>query len=239
MCGRFSLSSPPGDLARRFDAELAPGIDPEAPTGWNLAPTDAVLGICARAAGGPPAGPLRAVARYHWGLDTGRAKGGSGGGRLFNARAETVAARPTFKEAFARRRLAVPADGFFEWRKGHGGKRQAHFFHRADGAPLLMAGLWEPGRTGALPSCTVVTTAAGPDMDGVHDRMPVVLEAPALDVWLDPDDTGGDRVRALLRAGPPGTLVHHVVDPRVGNVANRDPGVVEPVGPARPGAATR
>ncbi|MGH2929609.1 MAG: SOS response-associated peptidase, partial [Solirubrobacteraceae bacterium] len=113
--------------------------------------------------------------------------------------------------------------------------RPAHFFQRADGDLIAFAGLWEAKRDPTrsddprawLYSCTMITTRAGADMDTIHDRMPVVLEPDLLDVWLDPGDADRAELDPLLRPAPAGTLVHHRVSRRVGNVRNDDPRLIE------------
>jgi len=254
MCGRIALYTTPGRLARIFDAALAPDVDPDEVHGYNIPPTRSVLGIAARPARPGPSGPpTRVLAHFRWGLVPSWARDPSIGGRLFNARGETVASKPSFRAAFAGRRLAVPVDGFYEWQGGVRGERRPHFFTRADGQPMVLAGLWErwhgpgdgPGDTsggspgGPVPvlrTCTVITTGAGPDMDGIHDRMPVVLDPDALDEWLDPSNPDRDGLDAMLRPPPQGTLVHRPVDARVGNVRNDDATLIETV-PVVPGAA--
>lgn len=245
MCGRIVLSSPPEQLALPFDAELDPDVDPCGCNGYNVPPTSPVLAVAAT----PVAGALRrSLGWYRWGM------GQPGQAPLFNARAETVASKPSFRTAFASRRVLVVVDGFYEWERGPGGHRQPHYFHRADGRPLALAGLWErgpgpagtvgePGTSGPATglasvgasgpqpsrSCAVVTTAANADMGGVHDRMPVVLEPGAFDAWLDPGNHDRDELEALLTASPEGTLVHHAVSTRVGDVRNDDPSLLERV----------
>jgi putative SOS response-associated peptidase YedK len=236
MCGRFALYTPPDQLARLFDAELAAGVPPGGDPRWNIAPTDQVLGL--RFGVGDEG--LLVLDRFRWGLVPPQSKDPAEGSRLFNARAETAASRPSFRDSYAHRRMAVLADGFYEWRKGPGKGRQPNFFHRADGRPLAFAGLWadwRDPRPGAIDrptvrSCTIVTTTAGQDIDGVHDRMPVVLAPDALERWIDPAGADGDELRSLLRPPPTGTLVHHVVDQRVGNVRNDDPALVAPLAAA-------
>jgi len=167
--------------------------------------------------------------------------------RTFNARAETVASKPSFRSAFSSRRLAVVADGFYEWRQGPGTGKQPYYFTRADGRPLALAGLWEvwrggpaerggaagdagdPGERPALRTCTVITTAAGPDMGDIHHRMPVVLEPEVLDEWLDPDNRDKPELESLLVASAAGTLVHRAVGRSVGNVRNDGPELIEAV----------
>jgi putative SOS response-associated peptidase YedK len=247
MCGRFALYTPPDQLARLFDAELAAGVPPDGDPHWNIAPTTRVLGLrFGHPDGGRPDHGRLVVDRFRWGLVPPQSKDPAEGSRLFNARAETVATRPSFRDAFDHRRMAVLADGFFEWRKGPGKGRQPHYFSRADGRPLAFAGLWadwRDPRPGAadrptVRSCTIVTTTAGQDMDGVHDRMPVVLAPDALDRWLLPAGADREELRALLRPGPKGTLVHHPVDQRVGNVRHDDPGLIAPLPPAATSSAT-
>jgi putative SOS response-associated peptidase YedK len=235
MCGRFSLFTEPARLAAFFDAELAPDVDPEGRPRWNIGPTTRILGLAIPEGGGE----RPTISRYRWGLVPPWAKDGGGSSRLINARGETVATKPSFRSAFAHRRMAVLADGFFEWQKGRGGVKHPHYFHRTDGNPLAFAGLWEgapAARLGAAgqddgpsPTCTIVTTAAGQDMDGIHDRMPAVLEPADLRRWLEPDGAEREELLALLRPATPGTLVHHPVDQRVGNIRNDDPGVIEAV----------
>ena len=251
MCGRFALYTPPARLARSFGATLADDVAPEGAASWNVAPTDEVLGIRRlRTPAQEAAAGTRVLDHFRWGLVPSWAKDPAVGNRLFNARAESVATKPAFRGAFAARRLIVPCDGFYEWHGEPGRPRQAHFFGRSDGAPLAMAGLFEfwrpPGpRSGDQPwlrTCTVITTTAGPDMSGIHDRMPVVLEPGQLDVWLG-EEAGPAELESLLRPPEAGTLTHHRVGPRVGNVRNNDPGLIaeQPAGdgdPARDGGPT-
>ena len=151
--------------------------------------------------------------------------------RCFNARAESVATKPMFRSAFRRRRLLVPVDGFYEWAHIAGRTRkQPYFFHRADGEPVVLAGLWERwARDGEERlSATVITCPAGPDMP-VHDRQPVVLERDTWELWLDPDHDDRAVLDPLLRPSS-GVLVHHAVSPDVGSVRNDGPELVLPLG---------
>lgn len=213
MCGRIVVYRPMDVLAELFDARERPGVGELFRTSFNLAPTGIVVGLVATGDG------ERFVSPYRWGL----------GDRLFNARAETVATSRAFAPALQRRRLAVLADGFFEWKAADGGGRRPVFVHRADGEPLALAGLWGAEDTG--PACTVMTTAAGDDLAGIHDRMPVVLGPDALAAWLDPSPMSPACRKAILRPSPAGTLVHHSVDPRVGDVRNDGPELIVPFEP--------
>jgi putative SOS response-associated peptidase YedK len=235
MCGRFALFTPPVRLARYFQATLGDDVDPEQPPSWNVAPTTPVLAVRAHR---PAAGrPLeRTLTSLRWGLIPSWAKDPSAGSRLFNARAESVTNRPSFSSAFASRRVIIPADGFYEWHKLNSGAKQPHFFTRADGEPLAMAGVaeswWDKQAPDDMPpirSCTIITTSAGPDMDGIHDRMPVILSPDAFDRWLDPESEDVSELTALLRPTPSGTIVHHPVGPRIGSFRNDDPQLIEPI----------
>jgi putative SOS response-associated peptidase YedK len=237
MCGRIALYSEPERLSRVFDAALAAGVDRDDLPRFNVGPTIEILGIVD--AGSPPdtAGSReRVLDRFRWGLIPSWSKDASSGGRLFNARAESVSTKASFREAFRTRRAVIPADGFFEWEKGPGDRSQPHFFSRADGQPLALAGVWEvwrdplgrDDRSAWITSCAIITTTAGADVTAVHDRMPVVLEQEAIDAWLDPTEEA-ELLEALMQPAPAGTLVHHPVDRRVGNVANDEPDLIAPV----------
>jgi len=241
MCGRIALFTPPARLARYFDAQLDGDVDRGGEPVWNVGPTVDIPGVRIRRR--PETEPFRILQLFRWGLVPSFAQDLRSGSRLFNARAETVATKSTFRAAFRSRRAIIPVDGFYEWGNS-GGRRQPYFFTRTDGAPLALAGLWESWRDRSraedpdawVRSCTIVTTGAGPDLDGIHDRMPVVLDPTAFDVWLDPEDADVDELEALLVPAPAGTLSHHPVDPRVGNVAHDSPDLVAPYDPA--GATT-
>jgi putative SOS response-associated peptidase YedK len=227
MCGRIALYTPPYRLARLLDATLAAGLDPELPASWNVAPTDTLFGVTDRGGG-------RILDAYRWGLVPSFAKDRSGASRLINARAETVATKPSFRDAFRRQRVLVPVDGFYEWDR-RGTTKVPHYFTRTDGAPMVLAGLYEHWRDPSdreaawLTTCTVVTTTTGEDLDGIHDRMPVVLERDTHDLWLAAGDDEESALLALCTPARTGTLAHHRVDPAVGNVANNRPKLIEPV----------
>lgn len=233
MCGRFALITPPVRLARYFQATLDDDIDPEKRPSWNVAPTTQVLAVTARRDDGEL---KRTLSPFRWGLVPSWAKDPTAGSRLFNARGETVATKPSFRAAFKARRVIVPADGFYEWHKVSSGSKQPHYFTRADGEPLAFAGLSEwwrdkngPDDAPAIRSCTIITTAASQDMDGIHDRMPVILGPDTFDVWLDPENDDTGELNALLHAAPVGTVAHYPVSQRVGSVRNNGAELIEPI----------
>jgi putative SOS response-associated peptidase YedK len=234
MCGRFALFTPPARMAKYFQATLGNEVDPEQRPSWNVAPTTTVLGVEAHRTEGSE-DLTRTIDSFKWGLVPSWAKDASTGNRLFNARGETVTTKPSFRSAFKARRLIVPADGFYEWHRQSDGSKQPHYFTRSDGEPFGFAGLyerwWDKEAPDAPPltSCTIITTEAGPDMDGIHDRMPVILNPDTFDIWLDPDIEETSELTALLRPAPDGTVAHRPVDGRVGNVRNNDAGLINPV----------
>jgi len=209
VCGRVAVYRPLDILAAALDARHAPGLRQLYQPGYNLAPTRWLPGLVSGSAA-----PVLGL--YRWGLAN----------RSFNARAETISTIPAFRDAVRHRRLALVVDGFFEWQAGDGPRRRPLFFRRPDGAPLAIAGLWEAGE-----AATMVTTAAGADLDGIHDRMPVLLEPDALDAWLSATELDRHELGAILRPAPAGTLVHHPVDPRVGDVRNEGPELIAPFEP--------
>jgi putative SOS response-associated peptidase YedK len=228
MCGRMSLTRREltelaDELGSIFDPTAAPSVvwRPR----YNVAPTDPHPVM--RADGG------RKVAMGHWGF-----RGGPKQALLINARSETIRARPAFRDAFARRRCVVPADGFYEWRKTEGAAggaaRRPLWFHRPDGQLLLFAGLWEPpapilteadaqARGRGLPRFVVLTTTPNALLAEVHDRMPAIfttLEEAA--AWLAAPSL------ELLRPAPEGFLAARPVSARVNSVRNDDPACLEP-----------
>jgi putative SOS response-associated peptidase YedK len=244
MCGRFALITPPVRLARYFQAALDDTVEPEQSPSFNVAPTDQVYGVDARY--DPETGELgRRLRAYRWGLIPSWAKDPSAGSRLFNARSESVTTKSSFRTAFQKRRVIIPADGFYEWHTLKAGKKQPHYFSRIDGSPMAFAGVAEWWRDRNLPddapwihSCSIITSSAGQDMDGIHDRMPVILDPSTFELWLDPANEDTSELRSLLHGAPAGTLHHHPVGPQVGNVRNNDPSLVTALvdGPADPSA---
>jgi putative SOS response-associated peptidase YedK len=174
----------------------------------------------------------RELALVRWGLIPAWAKEASIGGRLINARSETVAEKPAFRSAFRKRRCLVPADGFYEWRKREGGgPKQPMLVRRRDGAPFAFAGLWEHwrGPEGEVQTCTILTTEANAVLAPIHDRMPVILDPAAYDRWLDPARPGAEE---LLRPCSDGWLEAFPVSTRVNNVRNDVAELIAPMNPA-------
>lgn len=164
-----------------------------------------------------------------WGLINHWAKDRNTGYKQINARAETVHQRPAFRDAFRKRRCVVPADGFYEW-SGPKGSRQPLWLHRPDGGLLLFAGLyesWQPEPAVWEPTYTIITTEANNMLAPIHDRMPAILPEDRVDDWLYPREEDYDKLRSLLLPAPDDMLVATPVSPRVNNVRNDDPGLLE------------
>ncbi len=199
------------EVADELEAVYLPGMAASYRPRFNLAPTDAHMVL--RLEGG--AGGRRLLMPAVWGLGLpGR------GPLLINARAETAAVLGSFREAFARRRCVIPADGFYEW-QGQGETRRPFWIHPPGGGLLRLAGLYDEAPGGGL-RFTVLTTAASSDVAALHDRMPVLLSDEGVGAWLR--DGGG----ALLRPAPGGALVALAVSRRVNSVKNDDPGCLLP-----------
>jgi putative SOS response-associated peptidase YedK len=183
MCGRFTLRAPAAEVATLFDLIEATALDVR----WNIAPTQPVL--CIGENGG-----RRAAGFMRWGLVPDWEDDPKTGSRLINARCETLAEKPTFREAFRRRRCLIPADGFYEW-KAEGKRKVPYLFHRPDRKPFAFAGLWERRqREGEQPllTCTIITTAANGLVRPLHDRMPVILTREQWTEWLKPGALAND-----------------------------------------------
>ena len=181
MCGRYSQTGPdPSVLRDRFPL----GERVEVRRRFNVAPGDHVLAVTTDRDGAPRGDVLRWGLVPHWADDPAKL-----GLKLINARSETMAEKPAFRDAFAGRRCLVIADGFYEWEKRPDGSRQAWWVTRPDGEPFAFAGLWATwrGRPDVEPlrTCTIVTTQASAQLAHVHDRMPVMLPRDAEAAWLD------------------------------------------------------
>lgn len=222
MCGRYAQFTSPGDIAEIFGATLdSADVGPR----YNAAPMQWLPVIRQRPSG------ERVVQMLRWGLLPSWAKDETIANRLINARAETLAEKPSFRSALRKRRCIVPADGFYEWAKRPDGK-QPYYIHAADGSILAFAGLRErwtrPDDGEIIDSFTIVTTAANDRVRALHDRMPVILAPEAVARWLDPA-TKPDALTDLLGPCPDARLALHPVTRAVGNVHNEGPALIAAV----------
>ncbi len=215
MCGRYVLKRE--DLAALL-RQLGVADISAFTSRYNLAPTSLVPIVR-----GPR--PQRSATLSQWGLVPPWAAT-PGGSRLANARAESVAARPAFREAFQRRRCVVPASGFYEW-ETRGGRKLPWYFAPRDGPPLALAGIWEEGTDAAPATFALITTEACPEVARIHDRMPVALPPEAAETWLDPDQPA-PALLPLLRPLPAGILTATRVSTRVNQVRHDAPDCLAP-----------
>lgn len=240
MCGRYAASADEAELVEEFDIDEVVESPPAA--SWNVAPTDPVPAIVQRVSS-DDGQARRKLVQLRWGLVPSWSKDPRGGARMINARAETVAEKPSFRKAFATRRCLLPADGYYEWyatgttAAGKPGK-QPYFIHRGDGARLVMAGLYEFWRDDARPaddpeawvrSCSIITTTATDALGHLHDRMPMVIAQEAWADWLDPTLTDPARARELLAVTDAELLASYPVSKAVGNIRNNGPELAEPI----------
>lgn len=227
MCGRFTQQRPTSEIARVFDAEDLAGDPGEH---FNVAPTDEAVVVTQR-------DDRRAVVRYRWGLQPAWVDDPRIASRAFNARAETIATSPLFRDAFKRRRCLVPVDGFYEWRRD-GKVRHPLWIRDPGGRPLALAGLWtgrqDPESGEWLRTFTIVTTRPNEYMIAIHDRMPVIVPPDRWATWLDPTPSDPGELRALLEPDDAIDLDARAVSPLVNNVRNDGPLLIEPWHPEPP-----
>jgi putative SOS response-associated peptidase YedK len=222
MCGRYFLQRGPAELVRYFETvNPVPNLAPS----WNLAPTQDGMVVRRH-----PETGARHLDALRWGLVPRWAPDPSVGSRMINARSESVAEKPAFRDAFRRRRAIAVADGFYEWAALAGGKgKQAYAVAMEDGAPMPLAALWEGWRAPdgtTLRSFTILTTAANPKLAAVHERMPVILPREAWAAWLGEAPATEEELHALLVPLPPERLRAWPVAARVGKVAENDAGLL-------------
>lgn len=222
MCGRFTLRAQINQVLSELGITSPP--PPWTPR-FNIAPTQRVMAV--RAVSGSP---TPEATLFRWGLIPSWAKDTKIGASLINARSETVAEKPSFRTAFKKRRCLVLADGFYEWKK-NGKEKQPYFIHRADGQPLLFAGLWDRWTQGEEPieSCTIITTTPNELMEPLHDRMPVILTLEESRFWLDDEVESPAPLQQLLDPYPADEMEAYPVASMVGSVKNDSPECVLPL----------
>jgi putative SOS response-associated peptidase YedK len=222
MCGRFTLTVDPADLKEAFGEY---GFPSNFAPRFNIAPTQPVLAI-------PNDGAQKADF-FMWGLIPSWAKDPAIGSRLINARAETLAEKPSFRGSFKYKRCLILADGFYEWKSQPGSKiKIPHFIHMQDRNPFAFAGLWDNWNSpdGSLvKSCTIITTDPNELMAGLHTRMPVILKPADYEQWLDPAPRTPDSLAALLKPYTAAEMAAYPVSTMVNSPANDRAELVVPV----------
>ena len=218
MCGRYSITTSTESMRRLFQFNDRPNLQPR----YNVAPTQMAPVIRERDG-------ERRLDMLRWGLLPKWSKDASGAAKMINARSETIAEKPAYREAFRARRCLVPADGFFEWQV-RGKMKQPYRVSLIDGATFAFAGLWEawsdPNDGGAtLETYTIATVVASTSIAHIHHRMPVILGPEDHQIWLNGTT---QEAAALLAPLADDKLASYEVSPRVGNVRNDDPELLKP-----------
>ena len=216
MCGRFSLSTPPTEIADHFGLDEEPVLEAR----FNVAPGQSVATVSDSGEDN-----RRVLSLRRWGLVPSWAKDSKIGNRLINARAETVAEKPSFRSALRHRRCLVPADGFYEW-AGSKSPKQPYFIGLEGRSLFAFAGLWErwtDPEGEPLESCTLLTTAAAEHLRAVHHRMPVIVEPADYGHWLDPAVKDPDLVSPVIDRNLGNALDFYPVSQYVNDVHHDDP----------------
>ena len=214
MCGRFTITHPNEALAALFSAP--PGNDLPPVPRYNICPTQSIAVVTSEAG-------QRRLRAMRWGFLPHWYDSPTDGPLIINARAETIATKPAFRDAVRQRRCIIPASGFYEWQTSPDASKLPWYFTRADGQPLAFAGLWQ--RWQDKETCAIVSTEAGPGMANLHHREPVVLEPPDWPLWLGELGHGAAR---LMTASPQGVLRCHRVDRAVNSNKSEGPQLILP-----------
>jgi putative SOS response-associated peptidase YedK len=250
MCGRFVSARKRLELLEEF-AATRDAVKTDRDPDYNVAPTKRIYTVLAP----KDHKDERELKLVRWGLVPTWAKDKAGGSRLINARAETVAVKPSFRAAFAKRRCLIPADGYYEWmarpanQENEGGPdgkknkaKQPYYIHRTDGGILAFAGIYELWRDKQVPedhedawywSASIITTDATDEIGRIHDRTPMIVAPENWADWLDPDNNERELLLATMlpaTSSPTGGLTSYKVGPAVGAVRNNGPELIEPLG---------
>jgi len=232
MCGRFVSARKRLELLEQFAVERD-SVGEDRQPDYNVAPTKRIYAVLDHKED-------RELRLVRWGLVPFWAKDTSGGARMINARAETVASKPAFRSAFAKRRCLIPADGYYEWQTA-GKAKQPYYIYRTDGGVLAFAGIYELWRDASAPededawywSAAIITTDATDDIGRIHDRTPMVIAPESWTDWLDPANNEKELLLATMlpaTSSAAGGLTSHPVSTAVNSVRNNGPDLVEPLG---------
>jgi len=220
MCGRFSQTATPAMIAQQFDVAVPPLFAPR----YNIAPSQPVAAIRIE-----PDTATRQLVLLRWGLIPSWAKAPKIGHQCINAKAETVAEKPSFRAAFKKRRCLVIATGFYEWQV-QGRAKQPMWIGLQSKRPFAFAGLWEqwqPPEGEAIESCTILTTEPNELLRSIHNRMPVILSPASYDQWLDLTVQQAEPLKTLLRPYPSEELLAYPVSTLVSNPRHDAPDCLE------------
>ena len=223
MCSRYSLTSPPEAVRATFGYRETPNF----PARYNITPTQGIGVVCLDAEG------RRSFRLMRWGLLPSFVKDPKTFTTLINARAEGIADKPAFRQAYAKRRCLVPADGFYEW-TGPKGARRPFLLRPRKGGLIAFAGVWERWRDrarGEIDTVAIITCAANATVTPLHDRMPVALGSEHFEAWLDCEATEVEAASQLLQPAPDDLFEAVEMNPKLNDSRHDEPGVQEPVQP--------
>ena len=223
LCGRFVGYRSLRELEAYFPIDK---VACEAVANFNVAPSQEILTIVKNKG-------ENWLDKFHWGLVPFWAKDISIGNKMINARSETIAEKPSFRNAFKKRRCLIVADGFYEW-KGEKGYKQPMFITLPDRKPFAFAGLWEtwnkkPDSDSIYKSCTIITTQASESFSEIHHRMPVILNSEIYEPWLDLQNHDLDELKKILKREIITELVSYPVSKQVNSASNNNPVCIEPI----------
>jgi putative SOS response-associated peptidase YedK len=224
MCGRYTIITDVRELADDFGAEIDPGF--QLKPRYNVAPSQTVPVIAVQEG-------KRILRGMHWGLVPFWAKEKSIGYKMINARSETIAEKPSFKQALLKRRCLILADGFYEWRK-EGSAKTPMWIRLKNEKPFFFAGLWESwsppdDKETILLSTTIITIAANEFMKSIHDRMPVILPKETAEAWLDEGTKDAAKLTQYLKPYPAEAMIAHPVSILVNSPKNDRPECILPI----------
>ena len=219
MCGRFTLTVDPTQLEDIFPwAVIMHDLVPR----YNISPSQPVAAI--------PNTPEYQMEYFRWGLIPAWAKDPSIGNRMINARAETLAEKPSFKTALKKRRCLIPADGFYEWKLSPEGKTKTPYYIRlSSGRAFALAGLWDTWSApdgSQIKTCTIITTLPNSLISPIHNRMPVILPQESYRQWLEPGEVNPSIVNQLLTSYPANQMEAYAVSREVNDPKNDNPSLV-------------
>jgi len=214
MCGRLTQSSKSAEYASLFEAVTRLDARPS----YNLAPSQPIT-IC-RMNG------ERSLLQVRWGLIPHWAKEAKTGYNMINARAETVATKPAYRDAYKKRRCLIPTDGFYEWRQTT--PKQPFFIHREDNHPFALAGIWEHWEKGddIIETAAIIVTEGNKLMVPIHDRMPVIIEPKDFEIWLNPEQDAKELSGLLVPHDEKG-FEAYPISAAVNKPSNNDPSLIE------------
>lgn len=225
MCGRFALYADYGALLERFEIEEAALGQDVYEENYNVAPSEQIVAVIND-------GKRNRLGTFRWGLIPSWAKDQKIGYKMINARAETAAEKPSFRHAFKKKRCLIPANAFYEWKKGENGKMPM-LIHLEGGELFAFAGLWESWESPegeVIHSCTILTTQPNAVMADIHDRMPVILAKEAEKIWLDPNIQDPELLQELIKPYDSEELEAYEVSGAVNSPRNKGQELIRKIG---------